>query len=187
MKNIGSFSTSSNPPLQTPSPALIFLLVCCLSHQNMNPIFSSICYTLFFHSPSSLSLQKGEIPTHTHLSFENIYSQNRKAKCKELETHNLRKNTCQCTNADKPDMYKKLKIAPCGVGLGEKPPSSANQISNSSLWGGAGGKTTFICKSNQQMFIAAAAKSLQSCPTLCDPMDRSPPGSPVPGISLSTP
>ena len=29
---------------------------------------------------------------------------------------------------------------------------------------------------------AAAAKSLQSCPTLCDPRDDSPPGSPVPGI-----
>ena len=30
--------------------------------------------------------------------------------------------------------------------------------------------------------IAAAAKSLQSCPTPCDPIDSSPPGSPVPGI-----
>ena len=30
--------------------------------------------------------------------------------------------------------------------------------------------------------LAAAAKSLQSCPTLCDPRDGSPPGSPVPGI-----
>ena len=29
---------------------------------------------------------------------------------------------------------------------------------------------------------AAAAKSLQSCPTLCDPIDSSPPDSPVPGI-----
>ena len=29
---------------------------------------------------------------------------------------------------------------------------------------------------------AAAAKSLQSCRTLCDPIDGSPPGSPVPGI-----
>ena len=29
---------------------------------------------------------------------------------------------------------------------------------------------------------AAAAKSLQSSPTLCDPIDGSPPGSPVPGI-----
>ena len=28
----------------------------------------------------------------------------------------------------------------------------------------------------------AAAKSLQSCPTLCNPIDGSPPGSPVPGI-----
>ena len=29
---------------------------------------------------------------------------------------------------------------------------------------------------------AAAVKSLQSCPTLCDPIDGSPPGSPVPKI-----
>jgi len=29
---------------------------------------------------------------------------------------------------------------------------------------------------------AAAAESLQSCPTLCDPIDGSPPSSPVPGI-----
>ena len=32
------------------------------------------------------------------------------------------------------------------------------------------------------MFAAAAAKSLQSCPTLYDPIDGSSPGSPVPGI-----
>ena len=31
-------------------------------------------------------------------------------------------------------------------------------------------------------FAAAAAKSLRSCPTLCGPIDGSPPGSPVPGI-----
>ena len=30
--------------------------------------------------------------------------------------------------------------------------------------------------------LSAAAKSLQSCPTLCDPIDGSPPASPVPGI-----
>ena len=30
--------------------------------------------------------------------------------------------------------------------------------------------------------IVAAAKSLQLCPTLCDPIDSSPPGFPVPGI-----
>ena len=30
--------------------------------------------------------------------------------------------------------------------------------------------------------VAAAAKSLQSCPTLCNPIDNSPPGCPIPGI-----
>ena len=37
-------------------------------------------------------------------------------------------------------------------------------------------------KSPQDGLAAAAARSLQSCPTLCDPRDGSPPGSPVPGI-----
>ena len=31
-------------------------------------------------------------------------------------------------------------------------------------------------------FVSAAAKSLQSCPTLCNPIDGSPPGSTIPGI-----
>ena len=35
---------------------------------------------------------------------------------------------------------------------------------------------------HQQPSAAAAAKSLQSCPTLCNPIEGSPPGSPVPGI-----
>ena len=34
----------------------------------------------------------------------------------------------------------------------------------------------------QIAFFAFAAKSLQSCLTLCNPIDGSPPGSPVPGI-----
>ena len=33
-----------------------------------------------------------------------------------------------------------------------------------------------------EVAAATAAKSLQSCPTLCDPIDGSPPGSPVPGV-----
>ena len=37
-------------------------------------------------------------------------------------------------------------------------------------------------KSRSFIAAAAAAKSLQSCPTLCDPIDGSPPGSAVPGI-----
>ena len=39
-----------------------------------------------------------------------------------------------------------------------------------------------ITRINLYLHAAAAAKSLQSCPTLCDPIDGSPPGSPVPGI-----
>ena len=45
-----------------------------------------------------------------------------------------------------------------------------------------------MVESSQSWFLlpllvaAAAAKSLQLCPTLCDPRDGSPPGSPVPGI-----
>ena len=35
---------------------------------------------------------------------------------------------------------------------------------------------------NLLQFAAAAVKLLQSCPTLCDPIDGSPPGSPIPGI-----
>ena len=44
---------------------------------------------------------------------------------------------------------------------------------------------TFVGKVMSLLFnvlSAAAAKSLQSCPTLCDPRDGSPPGSSVPGI-----
>jgi len=38
------------------------------------------------------------------------------------------------------------------------------------------------CRGQLGKAAAAAAKSLQSCPTLCDPIDGSPPGSPIPGI-----
>ena len=44
----------------------------------------------------------------------------------------------------------------------------------------------FICWNSTSSTLAAAAaaaaKSLQSCPTLCDPIDGSPPGFPIPGI-----
>ena len=39
-----------------------------------------------------------------------------------------------------------------------------------------------FCCTTMWISHAAAAKSLQSCPTLCDPIDSSRPGSPVPGI-----
>ena len=38
-----------------------------------------------------------------------------------------------------------------------------------------------IEENNRMGQTAAAAKSLQSCPTLCNPIDGSPPGFPVPG------
>ena len=38
------------------------------------------------------------------------------------------------------------------------------------------------CMCSWRSSLSAAAKLLQSCPTLCDPIERSPPGSPVPGI-----
>ena len=41
---------------------------------------------------------------------------------------------------------------------------------------------TFSMRISSQERAAPAAKSLQSCPTMCDPIDSSPPGSPIPGI-----
>ena len=35
---------------------------------------------------------------------------------------------------------------------------------------------------NNKFLAAKSAKLRQSCPTLCDPIDGSPPGSPIPGI-----
>ena len=56
------------------------------------------------------------------------------------------------------------------------------------LWGPLGRPQSFSDSSeawgpeNPFRVTAAAAKLLQSCPTLCDPRDSSPPGSPIPGI-----
>ena len=44
------------------------------------------------------------------------------------------------------------------------------------------GLMTIMFHIDTNVSAAAAAKSLQSCPTLCDPIDGSPPGSPIPGI-----
>ena len=47
---------------------------------------------------------------------------------------------------------------------------------------------TYGCESwtiMKAVAAAAAAKLLQSCLTLCDPIDGSPPGSPIPGILLA--
>ena len=57
------------------------------------------------------------------------------------------------------------------VSLAEDPGSAARAGRNDVWEGQASGAKA-----------AAAAKSCQSCPTLCDPIDGSPPGSPIPGI-----
>ena len=50
-----------------------------------------------------------------------------------------------------------------------------------SLWSGStNSKTLDYQRTNTA--TATAAKSIQSCLTLCDPTDGSPPGSPIPGI-----
>ena len=63
---------------------------------------------------------------------------------------------------------------------GIKPGSPALQVG--SLPSESPGKHTCVDSVNMLIRITAAAKSLQSCPTLCDPIDNSPSGSPVPGI-----
>ena len=52
----------------------------------------------------------------------------------------------------------------------------------SARWSQTGIKIARRNINNLRYAGAAAAKSLQSCPTLCDPIDGSPPGFPVPGI-----
>ena len=59
-------------------------------------------------------------------------------------------------------------------------PFSRNNCTSQTAIFAAPGLIHFAGKNN--LAAAAAAKSLQLCPTLCDPIDGSPPGSSVPGI-----
>ena len=56
------------------------------------------------------------------------------------------------------------------------------QLLIAATWENKWGKRITWTRRLGQQIAAAAAKSLQSCPNLCDPIDSSPPGSPVPGI-----
>ena len=58
----------------------------------------------------------------------------------------------------------------------------AHTASSVNPWSTLSFLSTWFIKQWERQVAAAAAKSLQSCPTLCDPIDGSPPGSPVPGI-----
>ena len=78
-------------------------------------------------------------------------------------------------------IYDVLKVT--GTGIWQKMGCDPNSIKNSFRK-----EPLFFCSYHQADFYfppyaaAAAAASLQSCLTLCDPIDGSPTGSPVPGI-----
>ena len=60
-------------------------------------------------------------------------------------------------------------------------------VSPKSRWGSGAGQMMTLEKhtsglQKMMLLVCAAAKSLRSCPTLCDPIDGSPPGSLIPGI-----
>ena len=74
---------------------------------------------------------------------------------------------------------------------GDRRPGSpkAGLLWGSESWEDVAGSVTSRCfwsascpLQEPSISAAAAAKSLQSCPTLRDPIDGSPPGSPIPGI-----
>ena len=63
---------------------------------------------------------------------------------------------------------------------GSSPPRDQTHVSMSPAL--AGGSLPLVSRGKPHFLSAAAAKSFQSCLTLCDPRDGSPPGSPIPGI-----
>ena len=66
------------------------------------------------------------------------------------------------------------------------PASESFPMSKLFAWGGqntgVSALASFLPKNTQDWSTSPHAKSLQSCPTLCDPINGSPPGSPIPGI-----
>ena len=82
----------------------------------------------------------------------------------------------------------KLSIAARGIQFPDQgliePKSSALGVQSLSHWTTRKVQYPSLlkCEQDYEYHVAAAAKLLQSCPTLCDPIDGSPPGSPDPGI-----
>ena len=64
----------------------------------------------------------------------------------------------------------------------EKGNFGTNNLKKLDIWEKKLGNNNPVYKTAKETLMYAAAKVLQSCPTLCDPIDGSPPGSPVPGI-----
>ena len=77
-------------------------------------------------------------------------------------------------------MFNTLKIKAINHSLQQTMTQAQGRYTTES--GYKGQRKTLALKMGQEWIHSAAAESLQSCPTLCDPIDSSPPGSPVPGI-----
>ena len=88
------------------------------------------------------------------------------------------------------DVLKKKKGFPRGSDSKQSSCNEGDLGSTPGLGRSSGGwhgnRLQYSCPENPlagySAAAAAASKSLQSCPTLCDPRDGSPPGSPVPGV-----
>ena len=93
------------------------------------------------------------------------------------------------------DQFQRFLSCNLGIGLtrGERdflfngeiwwlPPNPNDQAWHPQEWDSWHYASSALALFVQLDAAAAAAKSLQSCPTLCDPIDSSSPGSPVPGI-----
>ena len=107
----------------------------------------------------------------------------RSLSAKQKQTQTWRQ-TCRCQRGgDTGGLHWKFRISRCKLSYKE-------WINNEVLIDSIGNYIQYsVINQNGKeyekeyiIYAAAAAKALQSCPTLCDPIDRSPPGSSVPGI-----
>ena len=88
-----------------------------------------------------------------------------------------------CSNCCSPHFVPSaILYSPSYLFKGHKYPKFSKSFLPQQIRGSKRGGNTSVLFISFIIAAAAAAKSLQSCPSLCDPIDGSPPGSPVPGI-----
>ena len=122
---------------------------------------------------------KGERERYTQLKveFQRITWRDKKVfldeQCQELKENNRMGKTR--------DLFKKIRVI---KGIFQAKVCTVKDRSGKDLIEAEEIKKRWkeYTKELYRKYLAAAVKSLQSCPTLCDPIDGSPPGSPVPGI-----
>ena len=133
------------------------LLKCCIQYVSKFRKFSSDTRLVkfVFHNNS----KKGNIKKCSNYCRITLISHASKEMLKIFQTrlqHNM--------NWELPDVQPRFRKA---RGARDKLPTSSGSLKK---------------EESPRKTSAAAAKSLQLCPTLCDPIDGSPPGAPVPGI-----